>query len=632
MAIKELKTRIALKYDSYSAWTTAPGKDLVLLKGELGICYIGDTTPESHVVPTVLFKVGDGTKTFEALPWASAKAADVYNWAKASEVKRDGKKLVFVGGVVNADGTRSNLEVPFDYVTLAEVKEITDDLTTRIAAVEAKFQGDASVEGQISALDERLDVLEGEGAGSVKKAEADAKAYAKEYADGLAGNYDASGSAAAAETAAKAYADAEVAKDRERLGELETADAAQDTLISNNAAAIKEIQETTIPGVVSGYEAADLAINNKIGTADDDKNTATVYGAIAKAKADAAEDAAAKVSDLVNNGQVATNTTNIAGLTTRISDEETARANADAALNTRLEKVEAFFVGAAEDEGEGENLKNALDTLKEIQEFATGEGTAAQEMLDAIDANAKAITAIQDIVKDGGTLDLRVDDLETRASAVEGRAKTLEDIVDGYTTKGSIATAIEAAATKGQTGIDNAATAQAAAEAAAEAASVADGKAVQAQKEVDALELVVDGVKDVADQNKVDLAALTGRVDTAEADIDALEAIVVSGDDSNDKLRTAITSLQELTSDASKGNAKLRSDLDELAGKVNDTTTGLAATKTIADNAADQAETNRVAIAAITEDYVKASDLIGDFYIFNCGTATTVNHVMPTEA
>ena len=73
---KELQTRIALKYDSYDKWTTAPGKNLVLLKGEVGICEIPAVNAASEVAPTVLFKVGDGTKTFEQLPWASAKAAD----------------------------------------------------------------------------------------------------------------------------------------------------------------------------------------------------------------------------------------------------------------------------------------------------------------------------------------------------------------------------------------------------------------------------------------------------------------------------------------------------------------------------------------------------------------------------
>ena len=90
----EIKTRIALKYDSYANWAANP--TLVLLKGELGICEIQEDTTEVaetsegakskvNTAPTVLFKVGDGKTQFSALPWASAKAADVYSWAKKSE-------------------------------------------------------------------------------------------------------------------------------------------------------------------------------------------------------------------------------------------------------------------------------------------------------------------------------------------------------------------------------------------------------------------------------------------------------------------------------------------------------------------------------------------------------------------
>ena len=67
MATKELQTRIALKYDSYSAWTSSPGKDLILLKGEIGICEIPSTNATATTAPTTLFKVGDGVNTFENL-------------------------------------------------------------------------------------------------------------------------------------------------------------------------------------------------------------------------------------------------------------------------------------------------------------------------------------------------------------------------------------------------------------------------------------------------------------------------------------------------------------------------------------------------------------------------------------
>ena len=62
--------------------------------------------------------------------------------------------------------------------------------TTEVAANASAIE---ALQGADTAIDGRLDVIEGEGEGSVKKALADAKAYA----DGLADNYDAEGTAAA---------------------------------------------------------------------------------------------------------------------------------------------------------------------------------------------------------------------------------------------------------------------------------------------------------------------------------------------------------------------------------------------------------------------------------------------------
>ena len=84
MAEKILNTRIQLKYDTYAAWTT---NDPILKKGEVAIATIatGSTeTVNSVTPPQVLIKVGDGSKHYSELPFASALAADVYSWAKAS--------------------------------------------------------------------------------------------------------------------------------------------------------------------------------------------------------------------------------------------------------------------------------------------------------------------------------------------------------------------------------------------------------------------------------------------------------------------------------------------------------------------------------------------------------------------
>ena len=87
---KTINTRIQLRYDTLTNWqseaTAGKGALLVLNKGEMALCYVpAITTGTTQTAPTVLFKVGDGTKTFKELPWGGAVAADVYAWAKTPE-------------------------------------------------------------------------------------------------------------------------------------------------------------------------------------------------------------------------------------------------------------------------------------------------------------------------------------------------------------------------------------------------------------------------------------------------------------------------------------------------------------------------------------------------------------------
>lgn len=83
---KTLNTRIKLKYDTYENWiASSKGESpLILKKGEAAICELENNTGSIQNAPTILVKYGDGERTFEALPWSSALAADVYAWAKAS--------------------------------------------------------------------------------------------------------------------------------------------------------------------------------------------------------------------------------------------------------------------------------------------------------------------------------------------------------------------------------------------------------------------------------------------------------------------------------------------------------------------------------------------------------------------
>lgn len=79
MATKTINTRIKLKYDTFENWNSST---LILKEGEIACATIGTADPANKKLPPVMFKVGDGNKTFSQLEWASALAADVYGWAK----------------------------------------------------------------------------------------------------------------------------------------------------------------------------------------------------------------------------------------------------------------------------------------------------------------------------------------------------------------------------------------------------------------------------------------------------------------------------------------------------------------------------------------------------------------------
>lgn len=101
MANRTLNTRIKLRYASYAEWQAS---NVQLLPGEVAVCYIDANNSEiKNTAPTVLFKVGDGEHTFKDLQWASARAADVYDWAKEPNRPEYSKADVGLGNVRNVE-------------------------------------------------------------------------------------------------------------------------------------------------------------------------------------------------------------------------------------------------------------------------------------------------------------------------------------------------------------------------------------------------------------------------------------------------------------------------------------------------------------------------------------------------
>lgn len=81
---KILNARIKLKYDEYANWSSAANQ-FKLEAGEVAVTSVPNAIDPVRNAPTIMFKVGDGTKTYNQLGWASALAADVYSWAKADK-------------------------------------------------------------------------------------------------------------------------------------------------------------------------------------------------------------------------------------------------------------------------------------------------------------------------------------------------------------------------------------------------------------------------------------------------------------------------------------------------------------------------------------------------------------------
>lgn len=155
---KILNTRVQLKYDSYANWTSTTlgddkGAKFVLKAGEIGICYLPTNYNESQVngsqPPQILFKVGNGTAKFSELPWASAKAADVYDWAKQASlpVTKEGN-----GNVVASISWDENTKgIKFTTASVA-TSEGMEQLTNRVQTIEDTYATDAELAAAVEAI------------------------------------------------------------------------------------------------------------------------------------------------------------------------------------------------------------------------------------------------------------------------------------------------------------------------------------------------------------------------------------------------------------------------------------------------------------------------------------------------
>ena len=180
-------------------------------------------------------------------------AADMANDIAALQGQMAGIESTVVAHVAAEIEAALNAEGADKYALASDLNALAD----RVKALEdAGHATEAAVAEALKEAKEYADGLAGnyDASGSAAQALVDAKAYA----DGLAGNYDAHGSAAAAEAAAKAYSDTNlgVAKNYSDAN-LATAK----TYSDGNLATAKAYTDTEIAGIVAlSTEEIDAAI------------------------------------------------------------------------------------------------------------------------------------------------------------------------------------------------------------------------------------------------------------------------------------------------------------------------------------------------------------------------------------
>jgi len=147
MATKTIVTRIKNKVADLSSWQTSTGK---LLDGEIAIVrvptgeeYTNPVTGKSEPVVELLMKVGDGSTAFASLPWLSAKASDVYDWAKlqdpsAISVSYNGKSSTLANVLKDLQAAQADI---------AELDESLGDVKTLFSVDPATATTNGVVQG-----------------------------------------------------------------------------------------------------------------------------------------------------------------------------------------------------------------------------------------------------------------------------------------------------------------------------------------------------------------------------------------------------------------------------------------------------------------------------------------------------
>ena len=331
---------------------------------------------------------------------------------------------------------------------------------------------------------------------------------AKDYADGLAVNYDAAGTA---ETKVNELANGQVKTNTEAIATL-NGGANTEGSVAKAVADAKAGLETKISAVDAKAVAAQTAANNAKSAADavDAKVGAVPEGSTVMTEIQKVKDAA--YNDTEVRGLIKTNSDNITTLTGRadaVEGKVSTLVGEDAGKSARTIANEELTKQLIP-----EGAKESLDTLQEISAWIQKHPDDASAMNAAI---AALKTKVGDI-PEGATATTVVNYIKELVDAEKVRATGAESALD------TRVNAVEAKLGDGEGSVSKQIEAAVAAEAALRDAAdkTLDGKITTAKAAADKAQGDVDALKtSKADQTALD--AVAGRVTTVEGKVKTLE-------------------------------------------------------------------------------------------------------------
>lgn len=422
-------------------------------------------------------------------------------------------------------------------------------------------------------------------------ADATALQSAKDYADSLAENYDAAGSAATAESNAKAYADgkdAAIAEAKKAGTDAAAAAATADGKAVNaqNAAdaaqADVDALELYVGTIPEGYTESNVVayINKK---AEETLNAAS--GGSSESAASVLQ--ALNTYKAENDPKVNKNTEDIAKVQTAVDTEKSRAEGIEAGLRTDVDVIKGDYLKASDKtELQGnintvsaavERLTNGVsadevDGVNDLIQYVKDHGTEVTGMQEDIAENAEAIEGVS----------RRMDTAEGKITAVEGAVATkaeqtyvdeqVEALQGVDTGLGNRITALEGKFGGAEGSVEDmiADAKQEAIDAAASAADTKDEAVLAAAKKYaddeDALiEARVATLETASATHALasDLTALDGRVETAEGEIDTLQTEM---DAVEAKAAANESAIGTINTELAKKAAQ--TDLDAVSGRV----------------------------------------------------------------